>query len=134
MSDYLDEETQINLTPLIDVVFVILILFMVLAPILDVESVTLAPAPEIEIDSLSQLETQGKLVLHLSAQNEITLNHHSISFEQLKPLLKAAATRFPEEVVQFFPDEKASFGEFQKVKNSLAEAGFHHVDIALKPR
>lgn len=134
MSHFPEEETQINLTPLIDVVFVILILFMVLAPILDVESINLAPAPEVEIESLSQLEVQGKLTLHLSAENEVTFNHHRVSFEQLEQLLNAAAKRFPDEVVQFFPDEKASFGDFQRVKNAVAKAGFHQVDIALKPR
>lgn len=134
MSHFPEEDAQINLTPLIDVVFVILILFMVLAPILDVESVNLAPAPEIEVESLSQLEIQGKLTIHLSAENSVSLNHHPVTFEQLEKLLTAAAKRFPNEVVQLFPDEKASFGDFQRVKNAVAKAGFQQVDIALKPR
>ncbi|MBM3184115.1 MAG: hypothetical protein FJZ64_02270, partial [Chlamydiae bacterium] len=39
-----NEEPLVNLTPLIDVVFVVLISFMLIAPILDIDSLTLAPS------------------------------------------------------------------------------------------
>ena len=55
MSD--DEEPLINLTPLIDVVFVVLIMFIVIAPMLEVERVELASAGEsaLEIKESSSL-------------------------------------------------------------------------------
>lgn len=133
MSRVLDEEVGFNLTPLIDVVFVILILFMVMAPLLEMESVALAPAPEIPLEALSAVEKQGKFVLHIHEDNTITFNHHPVTLKQLAPLLTQASKKFPEETPQLFCDKKGSFGTFQEVKNLAALAGFKQIDVILQP-
>jgi biopolymer transport protein ExbD len=133
MSRIVDEEVGFNLTPLIDVVFVILILFMVMAPLLEKESVSLAPAPEIPIEALSAVEKQGKFVVHVHSDDTITFNHHSISLEQLGPLLVQAQKRFPKETPQLFHDQKGTFGTYQKIKNLAQDAGFKQIDVILQP-
>jgi len=133
MSRVLDEEVAFNLTPLIDVVFVILILFMVMAPLLDKESVQLAPAPEIPLEEITALEKQGKFTLHVKEDDSITFNHHPVSLEQLGPLLVQAHKKFPGETPQLFHDKKGSFGRYQEVKNLAAKAGFKQIDVILQP-
>jgi biopolymer transport protein ExbD len=133
MSRLADEEVAINLTPLIDVVFVILILFMVMAPLLEKESVSLAPTPEVSLEALSAVEKQGRFLLHVHADDSITFNHHPITLEQLKPLLIEAHKRFPNETPQLFHDQKGTFGTYQKIKNLACSAGFQQIDIVLQP-
>ena len=123
------EESQINLTPLIDVVFVILIMFMVVAPLLEVDNVDLAPG----IAQENGVEKQSRLTLHVFADDTITINHRPVTLKQLASLLDQAHVRFPKETPQLYQDKKATFGTYQEVKNLLTKAGFEELDVILKP-
>ena len=122
------EETSINLTPLIDVVFVILIMFIVVAPLLEVDKVELASGYE-----NSSVEKQSRLTLHVYADDSITLNHKPVTLKQLATIVERAKIRLPNEHPQLYQDKKASFGTYQEVKTLLAKAGFEELDVILKP-
>ncbi len=127
------EDIEINLTPLIDVVFVILIMFIVVAPLLEKEEVSLAPAPTLTKQEAQAIEQQSPVVIHVYADQSIQLNHHPVSLEQLKQALLVSHAAHPNVHPQLFQDEKASFGIYQKVKNAVAEAGFETLDVLLQP-
>lgn len=126
-----EEEPLINLTPLIDVVFVVLISFMILAPILDVESVDLAPS-----GPLSQKEgpSSEQLSFSLKGDGSIWLKGKKVTLEELEPLLKAEKKRNPRQTPQVAPDKNAPFGTYQEVKNLLERIGFQQMDVLLKPQ
>ena len=123
------EEPQINLTPLIDVVFVILIMFIVIAPILEVDHIELAEG----ISSQNSVEKASQLTLHVYADDSITLNQRPVTLKQLALILEQAHARFPDEKPQLYQDKKATFGTYQEVKNLLTKAGFEELDVILKP-
>ncbi len=123
------EESQINLTPLIDVVFVILIMFIVVAPLLEVDKVELAPGSAQE----NGVEKTSRLTIHVAADDALTLNHRPVTLKQLATILDQAHTRFPDELPQLYQDRRSSFGTYQEVKNLLTRAGFEELDVILKP-
>lgn len=123
------EESQINLTPLIDVVFVILIMFIVVAPILEVDKVELAEG----VCSANTVEQASRLTLHVYADDSITINQKPVTLKQLAYVLEQAHARFPDEKPQLYQDKKATFGVYQEVKNLLTRAGFEEMDVILKP-
>src|ERR1700730_3845683 len=84
------EEPVINLTPLIDVVFVILIMFIVVAPLLELDRVELADASsEVGDKSISAQET-SPIGIHVHRDNTIIYNQKQVTLAELKVALKQA--------------------------------------------
>lgn len=127
------EEPQINLTALIDVVFVILIMFILIAPLLELDRVELAEAPKATSDPTISVQESSPLSLHVRSDNSIWINKEPIKIDFLVDKLKKAKVLFPKVRPQLFHDRKAEFGTYQKVKNALEQAGYLEVDIVLKP-
>lgn len=127
------EEPTVNLTPLIDVVFVILIMFIVIAPLMELDHVELAEGPAVPLRGSQSVQEQSPITIHVSADNTIKFNNQSVTLSQLTDLLKQAKIRYPTISPQIFHDRRAHFGTYQAVKNSVEEAGFQQMDIILKP-
>lgn len=127
------EEPAVNLTPLIDVVFVILITFIVIAPLLELDRIELADAPEIGSEKNISVQEASPIAIYVHEDNSIAINGQTVSLSQLIAYLKQAKTRFPLARPQLFHDKKAHFGTYQSVKNAVESAGFQQMDIILKP-
>lgn len=126
------EEPLINLTPLIDVVFVVLISFMLIAPILNIDSVDLAPSgPGTQKESPSV--ESAPIAISVHANNTIWMQGRSLTLAQLELQLKDLKKRHPKAVPQLAQDSKAHFGTYQTVKNACEAAGFEQMDVILKP-
>lgn len=123
------EEPVINLTPLIDVVFVVLITFMLIAPVLDIDSVDLAQG-----GSTEKKELQSSLLsIIVHADNTIWVQGNKVTLAQLETLLKQEKKRHPNAIPQLIHDRQAQFGTYQSVKNTLEMIGFAQMDVILKP-
>src|SRR5580700_769253 len=86
------DEAQVNLTPLIDVVFVVLIMFILVAPMLELDKVKLAQGVTKETtDTLSS----SPLVVHVHENNTIWINKREVSKENLVAVLKAFYKKNP---------------------------------------
>ena len=123
-----EEDPPINLTPLIDVVFVLLITFILLAPILNVDHVDLAKG-----GILSQKDAkQTSLAITLRADNTLLFQGKQIPLSQLALLIKAEKERSPGQYPQLIADKKCQFGLYQDVKNLLEGCGFQQMDVVLQ--
>jgi biopolymer transport protein TolR len=103
--------SEINVTPLVDVVLVLLIIFMVVTPLLEKDLEVKVPDTE-KIEDTSQIPPD-QLIVSLDAESKIKINAESISdadySERLKKFL--AAKKKDDRLVFFMPDEKASYGK-----------------------
>lgn len=127
------EEPTVNLTPLIDVVFVILIMFIVVAPLLELDSVELANANSAASEESVAVSEKSPISIHVHKDNSLSFNSQSVSIDQLGELLKYAKQKYPQARPQLFHDRRAHFGVYQSVKNAAETAGFQQMDIVLKP-
>ena len=125
------EEPQINLTALIDIVFVVLIIFILIAPLLELDRVQLADAPK--LNQPNSVTEASPITLQVQRDNTIWLNTQPTRIEALKDRLVDLRKHLPSARPQLFQDKKAEFGTYQSVKNALEEAGFSEVDIVLNP-
>ncbi|MBI4820949.1 MAG: biopolymer transporter ExbD [Deltaproteobacteria bacterium] len=105
---------EINITPLVDVVLVLLIIFMVMTPIflrqldLDVpEKADSSTPPEVGAD---------QLVLRIAASGTLELNHEPVEEDALKQRLEAAFATRREKVLFFDADDEA---EYERVVHAL---------------
>jgi biopolymer transport protein ExbD len=127
------DEPTVNLTPLIDVVFVILIMFIVIAPLLELDKVELADAASDPGHGTVSVQENSPISIHVRKDNTIWYNKQIVTADQLLVLLKDAKARYPTARPQLFHDRSAHFGTYQAVKNAAESAGFTQLDIVLKP-
>lgn len=127
------EEPVVNLTPLIDVVFVILIMFIVIAPLLELDRVELADGPASSLNNSTSVNEKSPITIHVHQDNSIYLNTEKLTASDLAMKLKIAKTQHPQVNPQLFLDRKSHFGTYQTVKNAAEEAGFTSIDLLLKP-
>lgn len=125
------EEPTVNLTALIDVVFSILIMFIVIAPMLDIEKVELADAGVRE--GVVSATEGAEVMIHVHEDNSVWLNKKVVELSALKDLLMEEKALHPKAKPQLFHDKRAHFGTYQAVKNAAEGAGFEELDIVLKP-
>lgn len=127
------EEPVINLTPLIDVVFVILIMFIVIAPLLELDQIDLADAPGNRADKAISVQESSPITIHVRKDNTVWVNQNKMTLDQLRDYLVKARRQYPQAKPQLFHDRQAHFGTYQSVKNIAEEAGFEQLEIILKP-
>ncbi len=125
------DSPEVNLTPLIDVVFCILIVFIVIAPLLELDRVELADGVH-HVEGKATLEN-SPIAIYLREDNTIWIHKKKVDVEELATILKLEKTHHPQAKPQLFSDKKAQFGTYQSIKNAAELAGFRHLDVILKP-
>ena len=118
---------EINVTPMVDVMLVLLIIFMVSAPLLTV-GVPL-DLPQTQAKSLEQDKTP--LQLSVNVKGQIFINDTEVAFNDLIPKLKAItdARGGVDERIYMRADKKADYGTVAKVMGLLSGAGFKRLAL-----
>jgi biopolymer transport protein TolR len=118
---------EINVTPMVDVMLVLLIIFMVSAPLLTV-GVPL-DLPQTQAKSLDQ--DKNPLTLSVNIKGQVYLNDTEITLDELVPKLKAITeTRGGmDERIFVRGDKKVDYGTVMKVMGRLSSAGFRRVAL-----
>src|ERR1700761_8393074 len=118
---------EINVTPMVDVMLVLLIIFMVSAPLLTV-GVPL-DLPQTQAKSLDQ--DKNPLTLSVNLKGQVYLNDTEITLDELVPKLTAITqTRGGmDERIFVRGDKKVDYGTVMKVMGRLSAAGFRRVAL-----
>ncbi len=127
------EDAGINLTPLIDIVMVVLIIFIIIAPMLELDRVTLASSSSGPEKAVTLSAEKGEIAIHVHANNTIWLNGKKVETSELVTHLKEIHKKNPGRTPQVFHDKNALFGTYQSVKNAVEMSGFEQMDVILKP-
>jgi biopolymer transport protein ExbD len=125
------QEPPINITPLIDVVFVVLIAFIVIAPLLEIDRIELASGEGLHIPA--RAEDSDAIKIHVLENNRIFVNTNPVLLQELAFCLSKVKKQFPQARVQLLQHKRAHFGTYQAVKNALESAGFKELDVVLVP-
>jgi biopolymer transport protein TolR len=118
---------EINVTPMVDVMLVLLIIFMVSAPLLTV-GVPL-DLPQTKAKTLDQ--DKEPLTISVNAKGEVYLQNTEISLDELVPKLKAItdARGGAEERIFVRGDQALAYGAVLKVMAQITAAGYHRVAL-----
>jgi biopolymer transport protein TolR len=118
---------EINVTPMVDVMLVLLIIFMVSAPLLTV-GVPL-DLPQTQAKSLEQDKTP--LQLSVDIKGKVFINDTEVSMTELIPKLKAItdARGGLDERIFMRADKKADYGTVARVMGQLSGAGFKRLAL-----
>jgi biopolymer transport protein TolR len=116
---------EINVTPLVDVMLVLLIVFMISAPLLTV-GVPL-DLPQSQAKSLDQ--DREPLTLSVNDKGQVFLQNTEIKIEELIDKLKAVAKAGVDERIYVRGDKKVDYGTVMRVMGRLSAAGFRKVAL-----
>ena len=118
---------EINVTPMVDVMLVLLIIFMVSAPLLTVG--VQIDLPQTQAKSLSQ--DKEPLTVTVNTKGEVYLMNSEIKVEELIPKLKAItdARGGTEERIYVRGDRTVNYGTVMRVMGRLSAAGFKRVAL-----
>lgn len=121
--------SEINVTPLVDVMLVLLIIFMVTAPMmtqgLDVE------LPETTTKSLQQME--NPLVVTIDKNGQIMLDKIQVTRQLLKQQLKVSTKGKKESPIYLKADKNVAYGLVVSVMADIKESGFDKLGMITQP-
>ena len=121
--------SQINVTPFVDVMLVLLIIFMVTAPLLTVG--VQVDLPESAADSLP--DDQEPLTISVNAKGEIYIQEHLVTYQKMVPKLLAIAKNRTDTRIYVRGDKNINYGRVLEVMGTLSGAGFSKVALISEP-
>lgn len=120
-----NNKAEMNLTPLIDVMVVLLIVFMISAPLMTVT----VPVDLPEVGKGAMAEGDEPLVISIDTKNEVYLGDTKITLNELVPRLKAVTAQKPGQRLFIRADQELSYGLVMKIMSELTGAGFTKVSL-----
>lgn len=125
------DEVQLDITPLVDVVFLLLIFFML--------STTLSINPGIKVDlpkaSAKQVKKKKTTVrIAIEASGRIYADGKKISLQKLNGIFSGLAKKDPETLVIIEADKKVYHGVVVKVMDAAKISGLNKLAIATEPK
>jgi biopolymer transport protein TolR len=119
--------SDINMVPFIDVVLVLLIIFMITAPILQ-------SGIEVDVPKTHTVKeiTEQKIVVTMDKKQLIYLGNDPVNVHQLGDKIKKM-TKHPNDVVYLRADETVPFGAFCSVIDTLRQSNITNISIVTQP-
>lgn len=120
---------EINITPLVDVVLVLLLIFMLTAPVLQSGVEVAVPKTR----SVNQL-TEERLVVTIDKDQNVFLQDKPINVNDLSKSLRATGKEDPaKRIIYLRADEQVPFGAFASVMDAVKGAGITNISIVTQP-
>ena len=121
--------SEINVTPFVDVMLVLLIIFMVTAPLLTVG--VQVDLPESAADSLP--DDQEPLTITINSKGEIFIQEHQVSVNKFIPKLLAISKNRTDTRIYVRGDKTINYGRVLEIMGTLSGAGFSKVALISEP-
>ncbi len=120
--------SEINVTPLVDVMLVLLVIFMVTAPMLTQGIPVDLPREKGEVHDLSE-----SLIITVSTNNRIYFRDRRVSFDELEEKLQRLSRINPDMEVFIKADRDVKYGTVVKTMSRIRRAGFYQLGMVTEP-
>ena len=117
--------SEINVTPMVDVMLVLLVIFMVTAPLLTVGVPVDLPKTKAE----SMTDPEEPLVITVKKDGTLFLQETAIKMEEVGPRLAAITANKPDTTIYVRADKDTNYGSFAQVLGELQANGFSKVGL-----
>ena len=121
----LSEVHEINVTPFIDVILVLLIIFMIAAPLATVDMSVDLPSANAALNT----QPEKPLVLTLNSDLSVMVDNDAVARAALAGALDAATGGDKEQRVYLRADKSVPYGELMRLMNELRETGYLKVAL-----
>jgi biopolymer transport protein ExbD/biopolymer transport protein TolR len=119
---------EINITPLVDVVLVLLVIFMITAPVLQ-------SGIEVSVPKTRTVReiTEQRLVVTIDRNQQVFLGDQPVNVHELAQKLHQRGADPAHQVIYLRADEQVPFGAFAAVMDAVKQAGITNVSIVTQP-
>jgi biopolymer transport protein ExbD len=124
-----DFRSDINITPLVDIVLVLLIIFMVITPLLQMGYDVKVP-PKATVEQAPTLADQ--LIVSLTTDNKVFLNKEELNLQSLPLRLSEILKNRRDKTVFFSADDSSNYGKVAEVMDIVRNAGAKNLGIVLE--
>lgn len=120
--------SEINVTPFVDVVLVLLIIFMITAPVLQ-------SGIEVSVPKTRTVKeiTEERLVISIDSKQRVFLGNEPININQIAARLREKVRDPERQAIYLRSDENVPFGAFATVMDAVKSAGITNVSIVTEP-
>lgn len=119
---------EINVTPFVDVMLVLLIIFMVAAPLLSVG----VPVELPQTKAKELPAQQDPLTISIDKEGRIFMQEAQVQLEEIAPKLIAITKSGFDEDIYVRGDDKATYGVIAKVMGTISSAGFRKISFVME--
>jgi biopolymer transport protein TolR len=119
---------EINITPLVDVVLVLLIIFMITAPVLQSGIEVAVPKTR----TVKEI-TEQRVVVTIDRDQRIFLGDQPVNIHDLAKKLRKPGADEAKKVIYLRADERVPFGAFASVMDAVKQAGITNISIVTQP-
>ena len=123
-----EEENEIDMTPMLDVVFIMLIFFIVTASFVNESGLDVSRPPTSDQPPPDSLNTN--IVFRVSESNEITLDRRRIDIRSVRANVERLHAEKPEAKVVISSHPKAKTKIFVKISDQAREAGVYDISLS----
>ncbi len=120
--------TGINVTPLVDIVLVVLIIFMATAPMIARRAIKV----EVPKVSKSDKAATDALAIALDGKRELTLAGKKVTLDELKNALKIASAANPDQALTLSADKTIPYGEVAELLDAVRSSGLRKVGLEVR--
>jgi biopolymer transport protein ExbD/biopolymer transport protein TolR len=120
--------SDINITPLVDVVLVLLIIFMVTAPVLQSGIEVNVPKTKV-VKPISE----ERVVISITKGQEVYVNNDHVKLDELGAALRQKIRDPRGQAVYVRADQDVAFGAFATVMSTVKSAGITNISIVTEP-
>ena len=120
--------SDINITPLVDVVLVLLIIFMVTAPVLQSRIELNVPKTR----TVKEI-TEERLVISINKQQRVFLGNDAVNINEIAAKIRQKIRDPQHQAVFVRADEDVPFGAFATVMDAVKQSGISNVSIVTQP-
>ncbi len=132
-SDKRKTKPDINVTPLVDVVLVLLIIFMVITPLLVKQFWTHLPEQEKKKVQQKALQSEEPLVLQILKEKKLLVNGVQVGFNELSERLKRVFVARDDHVLFVDIEDHANYGFAVEAMDRAREGGAVTIAVLTKP-
>jgi len=120
------EETEINITPMLDIVFIMLIFFIVTTSFIKETGID-PNRPEADT---AIAQTRGNILIAISEIGDIWMNKRKIELGQVRQMVEQARNESPESTVVIIADQKSATGVLIDLMDQIRMAGITNISVA----
>jgi biopolymer transport protein ExbD len=123
------DETEVNITPMLDIVFIMLIFFIVTTSF--IRETGIDPRRPEAATALAQ--DRGNILIGVAADDQVWMDNRTVELDAVRQMVEQARSESPESSVVIIADEQASTGVVIDLMDQVRLGGVLNISVAAQP-